>query len=550
MKKTKNIKRISKPKKEIFSSHIPRRHVRIIPWAMVLLAVFYLVSLIAIIRLYPELFSVSNSFAETQTTNLIGSNTSLEKAALSGNDTTLTKTPDPSSTNTRTANSILSDTNKESSTSSLEKTFSATTVLENGVNTAINISPKLTFIKPDPKATLKDTAGIKVSVSGAGKIEFYAIKNGSLTEHYLGNGSRVENNVWKLDFNTKNKPNGEYAVFAKITNEFGTYNSEKITIYISNEQSVSTAIIPKSNTPTAESEKSAQPVSISGSTPQNNTAQNVAEVRQNIEKRDTQSGVLGAPKNQTIADSLPQNIDSDRDGVSNDEERRIGTDPYSADSDKDGYLDGDEIRAGSDPLKSAKIGNDKIVFESPKDKGEVKTDIVKIDSAEMVSPEGEKGNNTISGISTEKNLQIKGRGLPYSFVTIYIYSDTPTIVTVMTDENGNWTYTMDKNIEDGQHEVYVAITDNGGHINAKSSPFAFIKTAQAVTKVSAEEISKSQGALLQSPVSASRSRQVTAIGIIIIISLFTAIALIGLYLVYHYHHTKELVTQKDYLDGK
>lgn len=42
-------------------------------------------------------------------------------------------------------------------------------------------------------------------------------------------------------------------------------------------------------------------------------------------------------------------IDTDGDGISDDEERRLGTDPNVRDSDGDGYDDGVEIDAGSDP---------------------------------------------------------------------------------------------------------------------------------------------------------------------------------------------------------
>ena len=41
--------------------------------------------------------------------------------------------------------------------------------------------------------------------------------------------------------------------------------------------------------------------------------------------------------------------DADGDGLSDDEERVIGTDPNNRDSDGDGYTDGDEVRRGSDP---------------------------------------------------------------------------------------------------------------------------------------------------------------------------------------------------------
>ncbi|MEZ4240468.1 MAG: thioredoxin family protein [Myxococcota bacterium] len=43
-------------------------------------------------------------------------------------------------------------------------------------------------------------------------------------------------------------------------------------------------------------------------------------------------------------------VDSDGDGLSDDDEAALGTDPADEDSDDDGYLDGDEVTEGSDPL--------------------------------------------------------------------------------------------------------------------------------------------------------------------------------------------------------
>lgn len=52
-------------------------------------------------------------------------------------------------------------------------------------------------------------------------------------------------------------------------------------------------------------------------------------------------------------------LDSDQDGLSDEEERAYGTDPRNKDTDGDGYSDGVEVKSGYDPLKPAP--GDKII---------------------------------------------------------------------------------------------------------------------------------------------------------------------------------------------
>jgi len=52
-------------------------------------------------------------------------------------------------------------------------------------------------------------------------------------------------------------------------------------------------------------------------------------------------------------------LDSDQDGLSDEEEKMRGTDPENKDTDGDGYSDGTEVKSGYDPLKPAP--GDKIV---------------------------------------------------------------------------------------------------------------------------------------------------------------------------------------------
>ncbi len=163
-------------------------------------------------------------------------------------------------------------------------------------------------------------------------------------------------------------------------------------------------------------------------------------------------------------------LDSDNDGVSDYDEINIfKTDPQSADSDGDGFIDGAEILNGFDPKDDTPEAV--VKYESPKDTGVVREDLLVVtDIVTAKEDEAEPGDKA--------EAIITGRGLPNSFVTLYIFS-TPVVVTVKTEADGTWVYRFDKELEDGEHEVYVGVTDNAGKIIAKSEPFRFVKEAQA-----------------------------------------------------------------------
>lgn len=66
-------------------------------------------------------------------------------------------------------------------------------------------------------------------------------------------------------------------------------------------------------------------------------------------------------------------LDSDQDGLTDQEEKMIGTDPQNADTDGDGYSDGKEVSSGYNPLKSAP-GDQIVVGAKPSSKAESPTD--------------------------------------------------------------------------------------------------------------------------------------------------------------------------------
>lgn len=81
----------------------------------------------------------------------------------------------------------------------------------------------------------------------------------------------------------------------------------------------------------------------------------------------------------------------------------------------------------------------------------------------------------------KEKVRLAGKALPNMYVTLYIYSEVPTIAVVKADRNGNWVYELDSKLADGRHEAYVTINDRTGKVVAKSTLFGFVKTAEAIT---------------------------------------------------------------------
>jgi ElaB/YqjD/DUF883 family membrane-anchored ribosome-binding protein len=190
----------------------------------------------------------------------------------------------------------------------------------------------------------------------------------------------------------------------------------------------------------------------------------VARTKENVERT-----------NKLITERTQQkaSADFDKDLISDyDEVRLYRTNPFVADSDNDGFLDGVEIQSGYDPLDATP--EVLVAYESPKETGVVREDILKVKSITAAAPiEGEA-----TGTKPVAAALLSGYALPNSFITIYIYS-TPIIVTIKTESDGSWNYRLDKELEDGEHEVYIGVTDNAGKVVAKSERFQFVKKAEA-----------------------------------------------------------------------
>ncbi len=196
-------------------------------------------------------------------------------------------------------------------------------------------------------------------------------------------------------------------------------------------------------------------------------------------------------------DGLNLYKDTDSDGVSDYDESNIYfTDPWNAHTSGSSLTDGERILLGFDPLTDDAV---LIPVESPKDVRESSDNLFEVTAITLkrlpIGVRDEVASTTLSQtattspeepldevIETPQSLEVlsfSGRGLPNSFVTLYIFS-TPIVVTVKADDEGVWHYALDVELEDGNHELYVASVNSAGRIIAKSPAVPFVKTAEAV----------------------------------------------------------------------
>jgi len=382
--------------------------------------------------------------------------------------------------------------------------------------------PQPEFIYPTEGMELKGMVKIEIKVGGANSVEFYLRKPESLQEIYLGSASSPEKDLWRLDWDTTKTPNGSYYLFAKITNIYGTYSSLGITISVNNEilrneeeekqiseQIQQTEKIGEQQTQEIESttqsitqeaqiltEPEAQILKESLQEFSEKTKEKIVappEIKKEIQekKEEIKSEILEKvpplikPEIKSQLEKLEEKIkksekekleiiqkiskDSDNDGLPDHEEIRLGTDPFNPDTDGDSFLDGAEVSTGFNPLKPSPA--DKIVYQDPRKVLPREAEIYKVERVEISTlPTGEIG------------IKFEGKGRPISFITLYIYSPL-LVLTTKTDGNGHWEYILDKPLEEGEHEVFVAVTNNSGEITARSEGFKFIKTLTAVAAI-------------------------------------------------------------------
>lgn len=187
-------------------------------------------------------------------------------------------------------------------------------------------------------------------------------------------------------------------------------------------------------------------------------------------------GFLKARAELLQREGLDLYTDTDADGISDyDETHLYFTDPRNAFTAGGALTDGERVLLGFDPLSTS---TRRIPVESPRATHETTVHLFEVERIARTT-EGTAASTSTSEQPHPRGLSFAGRGLPNSFVTLYVFS-TPVVVTLKTDAEGRWEYTLDTELEDGEHELYVATVDNTGRILAKSPAVPFTQTAEAV----------------------------------------------------------------------
>lgn len=283
--------------------------------------------------------------------------------------------------------------------------------------------PTPQIIHPQANSTLSGTIVIEIYITPTVvyQMDVYALTPNS-SRIYIGAANQEGGTYFIKYWNTASVINGGYQLWAEAKIEGGqiTTYSQKVPVTIANQ----TSTTPRSTPTPAPSPTATAPV-VETSTPEQGTVVNQeGETTQN-------------------------------------EEEETGT-PVTASTPKT------EIPI---PTPSLTIPPEENILENSKMINTLTFNILQDQVTRL-----EKIEARVSA-KNQKFLHFVGKAYPNTSVIITINSQ-PLVMTVQSDEQGNWIYTLEKPLEPGKHEVYVEV-ERDGKIE-KNGPYPFtIAKAQA-----------------------------------------------------------------------
>lgn len=176
-------------------------------------------------------------------------------------------------------------------------------------------------------------------------------------------------------------------------------------------------------------------------------------------------------------------IDTDDDGIRDyDEVNLYDTNPRSADSDKDGFPDSAELLGATNPrggitTSEALSSLNGEVFSSSDSLEKIVPALSSLAILRVAVAEDE------SASSTPLESIVYGTGLPNAYVTLFIFS-RPFTAVVQADEEGNFAYTLPRELADGTHRIYATIGATNGTPLLRSEGYVFVKRGSQVGRPS------------------------------------------------------------------
>jgi hypothetical protein len=182
--------------------------------------------------------------------------------------------------------------------------------------------------------------------------------------------------------------------------------------------------------------------------------------------------LLGIPENiedqvrQLPFDVLGLELDADSDGLTDADERRLGTNGNHPDTDSDGYIDGLEVVRGYNPLVASP--GDKIDYSS-----------IGLEQA-RIAPE-----LSITGVRLDQQdgqevLVATGTAPADTLIAFIVFSETPQVVLLRADNSGRFRIALNETVAAGEHRAFAATTGAGGSVLAVSAPYSFVRTAEGI----------------------------------------------------------------------
>ena len=84
-------------------------------------------------------------------------------------------------------------------------------------------------------AIVDEYANLSVVTKGAQFVELYVLPKQSGMKQFLGLAKKVEDDLWRFTWDTKNTPNGTYEITAHVKNDYGYFVSELLDVRVSND---------------------------------------------------------------------------------------------------------------------------------------------------------------------------------------------------------------------------------------------------------------------------------------------------------------------------